>query len=108
MKTVCLDFDGVINDYTGWKGKDELGNPRQGIMEFLDELTKKYKIVVYSSRPALRITAWLMDHGFAKYDIEVVRYKPRALAYIDDRGLKFNGDYDEMLRELEGFKTHWE
>jgi hypothetical protein len=34
-KHVCVDFDGVLAEYTGWKGPDHLGAPRAGAKHFL-------------------------------------------------------------------------
>lgn len=32
----------------------------------------------------------------------------KGFSYIDDRSLKFNGNFDETLTELKNFKAHWE
>ena len=34
-KHVCVDFDGVLAEYTGWKGPEHLGEPMPGAKEFL-------------------------------------------------------------------------
>ena len=38
----------------------------------------------------------------------MTRVKPGAVAYIDDRSIRFDGNYHKVLYELERFKTHWE
>jgi hypothetical protein len=38
---------------------------------------------------------------------DVTSRKLPAHAYIDDRALRFNGDYNETLTELETFKPYW-
>ena len=36
---ICIDFDGVLNNYNGYDG-DNLGTPRPGAKEFLEKLSK--------------------------------------------------------------------
>jgi len=109
LKTICLDFDGVFNDYAGWKGKDFLGEPKEGIKEFLVKLSKKFdKIVIETTRDRLDVAVWLKKHGLEKYIINIYDKKPIATVYIDDRAIKFNGDFKDTLKELEHFNTYWE
>ena len=104
--TVCVDFDGVLNNYSGYDG-DNLGTPREGAKEFLKELNKNYRVVVLSARRYSHIIKWLNDYGLWEYVADVTSFKPPALAYIDDRGLSFNGDYQEILEQLKDFKPYW-
>jgi len=43
---------------------------------------------------------WLKKHKFDKYISKVTSEKPRAVAYIDDKAIKFN-DWDSCLKDLE-------
>lgn len=106
MLNVCVDFDGVLNNYTGWKGVDELYTPREGAKEFLLKLHENYKVIIFSTRDNDMVSEWL-DKYDLYYDF-VTSVKVGAVAYIDDRGIKFNGDYNEVLDELNNFKAHWE
>ena len=104
--TVCVDFDGVLNNYTGWKGVTELYTPRDGAKEFMGELRKDYHVVVFTTRDNNLVREWL-----EKYNIlfdDVTSTKIGAVCYIDDRGLQFNGDFNETLNQLSDFKAHWE
>lgn len=47
-KTICVDFDGVLNEYDGYEEGD-LGEPLTGSKEFIKELRKKYKVVISMS-----------------------------------------------------------
>jgi hypothetical protein len=38
----------------------------------------------------------------------ITNRKVGAVAYIDDRGLRFEGSYEKVLYELRNFKTHWQ
>lgn len=105
---VCVDFDGVLNDYHGYKGSDELYEPLTGAREFLQKLSEKYTIIILSARTPAKIYDWLIEHDLSKYVCDVTRVKPGAVAYIDDRSIRFDGNYHKVLYELERFKTHWE
>lgn len=105
-QTVCVDFDGVLNNYKGYDG-DNLGTPRPGAREFLEQLSKEYDVVVFSVRRYSKIIKWLTDYDLLKYVVNVTSYKPLAVAYIDDRAIRFNGNYNETLEELKDFKPYW-
>jgi predicted HAD superfamily phosphohydrolase YqeG len=108
-KTIAVDFDGVMNTYTGWKGEAELFEPRPGLRAFLEQLRAAgFKVVVYSTRPASRIRSWLVDHDLSALVDDVTNGKPMAIAYIDDRAVCFDGDFDAVLKEATTFKAHWE
>jgi len=109
-KTICLDFDGVANLYTGWKGEDELFEPRPGFDSFVLALVAHgYEVVVHSTRPAEKLERWLEEKAPAVAAIvRVVDKKPPALVYLDDRGVTFTGDFDDALSAILNFKAHWE
>lgn len=103
---VCVDFDGVLNNYAGWKGETELYTPRNGVREFMGTLRKDYHVVVFTTRDNALVREWL-----EKYDIlfdDVTSTKVGAVCYIDDRAITFNGDFNETLIQLNNFKAHWE
>jgi len=104
---ICLDFDGVFNEYHGYDG-DNIGRPREGIKEFLETLSKDYTIIVCSVRKFPAIIKWLEEHKLRKYVATVTSFKPPAIAYVDDRAIEFKGDYDKTLDELRDFKPYWE
>lgn len=108
MKTVCLDFDGVLNAYTGWQGEDELFRPREGAREFVQALLDRgYRVVIHTTRRPPLVYGWLTVHEFPD-GVLVSNTKIPAVAYIDDRGITFRGDYDEILQALETFQPWWE
>ena len=105
---ICVDFDGVLNNYKGYKGSDELYEPSTGAKEFLQKLSEKYTVIILSARTPAKIYDWLIEHDLSQYVCDVTRTKPGAIAYIDDRALRFDGNYDKVLYELERFQAHWE
>lgn len=103
--TISIDFDGVIMDYSaGWTGYRPEGPPVPGAVEFVDQLVAEgYEVVVSSCRAYTDIgrrgiTEWLAHHGFPR--LEVTHEKPHAVAYIDDRGHRFEGDFAALKVKL--------
>lgn len=103
---VCLDFDGVLNKYQGYE-KDNLGELRPGAKEFLERLSRDYNVIIFSVRPFPKIVEWLKLHDMDKHVWDVTSFKPAAVAYIDDRAIRFVGDYEKTLNELQNFKPYW-
>ena len=104
--TVCLDFDGVFNTYNGYDG-DNLGKPRPGLKKFLQQLSKDYSITIFSVRRYSKIITWLEDYNLLDYVDNVTSYKVPAVAYVDDRGILFDGDYNKALAQIKDFKPYW-
>lgn len=105
-KTVAVDFDGVLNTYTGWAGEDELFEPREGAIEFLRQLWAEYDIVIHTTRDPQRVWEWLETYWMNHLVVDVTNVKPKAIAYVDDRAVRFTGDYDAVLAEIER-PVHW-
>lgn len=104
--TICLDFDGVLNIYKGYK-KGILGELRPGAREFLEKLSKEYDVIIFSVRPFPQVVKWLHKHDLAEYVYDVTSRKLPAHAYIDDRAVRFEGDYNKTLEDLKDFKPYW-
>ena len=102
-KTICVDFDGVLNEY-GYEERD-LGEPLTGSKEFIKELRRKYKVVILTSRPKEQVIHWLRNNGFPS--MKVTNCKVPAVAYIDDRAIQFNGSYKKVISRLKNFKPYW-
>lgn len=109
-KTIALDFDGVLNTYTGWDGPNNLFTPRENAKEFLQELRGNgYEVVIYSTREPKAILKWLREHDLIDLIHHVTTEKPMAIAYIDDRAIRFDGRFDgDLLQQVLHFKAHWE
>ena len=102
-QTIIIDFDGVLHSYTsGWKGADQIPDqPTPGAMEAMHHLRKTYTVVVVSSRCHQEggldaIKAWLKLHNI-EVD-EVTDKKPPHIVVVDDRALRFNGDWDASVQ----------
>lgn len=104
---VAVDFDGTLNNHIGYDGNKEY-KPLPYVRYFLEKLEKEYVVIIFSHHNVKKIWKWLKKHDLKQYVDDVTNLKPDAVAYIDDRAINFNGDYDEVLSKLEEFKAHWE
>lgn len=129
-KSVCVDLDGVIAHYEGWKGVKTIGDPIPGAREFLQRLIQNYNVVIHTTRanPVINkeellkyaekyglglsslqcarmiLTRWFRKHNMPYSSIWTGHGKPKAMAYIDDRALGCTSndpDYFVIVRLLE-------
>jgi len=111
-QTVVFDFDGVIHSYTsGWQGVGVIPDPPvPGIKEAIDNIRAVgYEVVVVSTRCAtldgLRaVEEYLDKHGIIVDN--VMKEKPPAIVYIDDRAICFDGHPETLLTKIVNF-TPW-
>lgn len=98
--TIALDFDGVIHAYRdGWRGGEIYDELTDGCGDALRELHKRSKLVICTCRHDLdAVHTYLMDRGIRQFFESIDNRKPVASLYPDDRGLRFTGDWDEVLR----------
>jgi len=101
-KNICVDFDGVLNIYTKYD-ENNLGKMREGCEEFLQELFQKYNVIVFTCRNQKKVEQWLNDNNLYKYISAVTNIKVPAVMYIDDRALKFDGDYSKTLEFIKNY-----
>jgi len=107
---VCVDLDGVLAQYDKWRGIDHIGDPVPGALAFAKQLSKIASITVFSSRCAqdvlegsritpgqlrVKVIEWLEKHKFPYTDVYIGQGKPRAAAFIDDRGVHCDPQNDE-------------
>ena len=103
MKTISIDFDGVLHDYSGgWTGYVPQGEPIPGAREFVAWCRAQgLEIVIstcraYTQMGRLAVRDWLEQHGFPAEFIQVTCEKPHAEWYVDDRAIRFNGRFAEI------------
>lgn len=113
----AFDFDGVIAQYSGYKGKDHAGPPVTEVVEAIRELKARgHKIIVYGST---RDNDFLKEYC-EKHDIPIDYFnenpevapgngrKPVARVYIDDRAVTYKGQSSKQLvDEIESFEPYW-
>jgi hypothetical protein len=100
---INIDLDGVIctEERTFERA---LARPLPGTKEALAHLVEQgHTIVIYSARSwsELRLTEnWLKTHGIPYHGIHFG--KPVADRFIDDRAVRFMGDWDSVIADLKG------
>ena len=112
VRTICIDFDGVIHSYTsGWKGADVIADPPvPGAAEWLNAMIESpdFEPVIYSSRSkepgaveAMR--KYITDMGVDANKLDFPTKKPAAFLTVDDRAVCFTGVFPSLL-EMKTFK----
>ncbi len=113
-KTVVFDFDGVIHSYTsGWKGEIVIPDPPvPGIVESIKAIHDAgYEVVIVSTRCATDEGMTAVKRWLDKYHVmvdAVMKEKPPAIVYIDDRAICFNGDPTTLLWQIQSFKPWYQ
>jgi hypothetical protein len=109
---LCLDFDGVIHSYTSrWQATDVIPDPpTEGFFDWAVEADKHFRLVVYSSRSRTpegraamkrwltkEFRSWREKGGFGPFPMfEFAVEKPPAFMTIDDRAVRFEGDWSAL------------
>ena len=102
LRTISLDFDGVLCDTQSWTSPEIIdGLPTPYAVDAVKILARDYNVVVSSSRAATNegqraIHKWLKQHGFEGFE-KVTGAKVPSLLHVDDRCMRFTGDWDDVL-----------
>lgn len=113
-KTIAIDFDGVLADYSnGYQGKDVFGTPIPGADNATKVLKENgWRIIIYTTRPdteALR--HWLKENNITYDYINENPEQPEeskgckliADIYLDDRAISFNGQWEWVVGNIASF-----
>lgn len=101
-KTMAIDFDGVIHDYSkGFQGlENAYDSPKDGAKEVLQSFKDEgFIIKILSSRPAHVIREWLDNYDMSDLIDDISNHKFPATVYIDDRGFLFK-DWEQCKLEI--------
>jgi len=123
---IVFDFDGVLCEYEGWRGHDNIGKPIKENIAFVRELKNmghKLKLsttrlnpypfrehkeadeLVLSGKAREIIKDWLDSCDIIACFTEITGYKPFGDIYIDDRGFYYDRHNEknkvELLNRLE-------
>lgn len=105
--TIAVDFDGTIcNDEFPF-----CGDPKDGVAKSLRQLQDKYCILIYSARNNLtqenrdlylsEMVAFLKEHDIPFDTVDMgLEGKPLVDAFIDDRAIPFEDNWDELTTLL--------
>lgn len=110
---VCLDFDDTINDYPGWQNEGYAlinGKPLPGVKEGIKALRDSgWLVLVHSVRCSYTGGMVAVVNYLNQYNIRVdgvCSNKPPADVYLDDKAVRFNGDWEQAVKEIKTVK-HW-
>lgn len=128
--TICVDMDGTIAAYDGWKGLRDIGMPLPGAREFMAELAMLGRVVVHTCRTnpqidpdfarvvcdeygsddgmsmvvgelVVKVQEWLDEHDIPYDEVWSGVGKPIAYAYVDDRAVPaLTHDYARTLTRV--------
>ena len=109
---ICLDFDGVIHkNNLGFHDGTIYGTPIEGALDYVKKLSEHYKIIIYTCkanprRPLINgndgiqlIWEWLEKYKIKNCIYDITFYKPNAIAYIDDKAIKFE-NWQQTYQEI--------
>lgn len=103
---IAVDFDGVIAEYDGWKGRGVFGKPIEGVSDAIAILMEQgCEVMVYTCRSEIdEVVQYLKKHEIPYSYINhcpendknnLHPAKQYADVYIDDRGIRFEGKWDD-------------
>ena len=104
-KTVLIDLDGVLNIYNGNYKDDFIPDIRDGALEFLKILSKDYLIKLFTARDNRLVKIWVKKNNLHDYISGITNIKEPAFIILDDRCIKFDGDYTKALEGIKNFKV---
>lgn len=119
MKTIAIDFDGVISHYTGWKGELSFEPPVAGAKEALAGLRKRgWVIIIFTTRSDLNDVEKYLDEHQLTFDYinenpfrdkeNTNSQKVVADIYLDDKAVRFNGNWEAALCQIKAcYKKEW-
>lgn len=113
---IVLDFDGVLHSYTsGWCGPVPTDPPTPGAVDFVRWLLSAgVRVTIVTTRAATPegfdgVRAWLVAHQFPEAArLLVTDQKVPAHLYLDDRGLRFEGDFATIKAWLLDRRLTWQ
>ena len=101
-KNIAVDFDGVIHKNSkGYYDGTIYDEPMDGARTSLEKLSEEYDVVIFTAKAkpdrglingktgTQLIWEWLKKHEMDEFVTKVTAEKPRAVAYIDDKAIKF-------------------
>ena len=104
-KTILIDLDGVLNQYTGNFDEKFIPPIKDGAFDFVKELSSSYIIKIFTTRNLLLASKWVIENGLADYVDDVTKTKELSYIFIDDRCIKFDGDFTILKNQIENFEA---
>lgn len=106
-KLILIDLDGVLNEYIGDYKENYIPPIKIGAKDFLENLSKNYKLKIFTSRNKLLTAKWLIDNELDKVIQDITSEKEPCWLYIDDRCINFDGSFSQLAAKIENFKPYY-
>ncbi len=106
-KTILIDLDGVLNKYKGNYQENFIPAPANGVENFLNTLSQKFNIVVFTTRNSEFVFQWLKENSLDKYITEITNTKKPCFLYIDDRAICHKGNFNSTIEQINNFNVYW-
>lgn len=103
-RTILIDLDGVLNTYTGNFDKNYIPPIKFGAKKFLIELSREFKIKLFTTRNKELAVQWIFDEGLENIISDVTNTKDLNYLLIDDRCICFDGNYANLKTQIKNFK----
>ena len=84
MKTVAIDFDGVIHQYSkGWQDGSIYDPPVAGAFDAIENLIlRDYSVFIFTSRSPSQVKKWMIQNTYeSEYAVEGMGGDPSRLIY---------------------------
>ena len=104
-KTLMIDLDGVLNTYNGLYEENYISPIRDAAAEFLKTLSGKFSLVLFTSRDTGLAQKWIDEHNVGRYFAGITNVKKPSYLIIDDRCVRFNGDFGALLEDINNFRV---
>lgn len=104
-KKILLDLDGVLNTYTNDFEPCYIPPARDDTLDFVKQLSQNYEIKLFTTRDKFLASIWLIENHLDDYIKDITNEKEVAWLIVDVRCIRFNGHYDELLRDIDNFKV---
>lgn len=90
-ETVCIDLDGILRSGGPYRPGQPDAPPVGGAIDAIAALAGRYRVVVLTARPTSDAIEWIRAAAALEYVDDVTRERPEAVAYIDERAVRFDG-----------------
>jgi hypothetical protein len=115
QNTICIDFDGVIVDYSqGYQGPGIFGELIPGARDSICALKAQgWKVIIHTSRYEIPLVSNHLKSVKVPFDeinknsdviLGMTAAKPVADIYLDDRAVEYNhekGGWDKALKDID-------
>lgn len=103
--TILIDLDGVLNEYKGEYDENFIPEIKDGAQDFVKELSQNYILYLFTTRKLKLAKRWLRNNDLDKYFEDVTSTKIPSYIILDDRGIRFDGNYKNALALINNFKV---